>query len=110
MKVLVQGLGHLGSVTAACLSSLRHEIIALDFDRQIVNDLKKNKPLFFEPKLQDLISKGIKSQNLKFISSINCSVKVDYLWITYDAPLDKYDNANIDFVIKNIITLTKKSF
>ena len=38
MMVCVFGLWHLGSVTAACLASVGHQIVGLDFE----NDLVRN--------------------------------------------------------------------
>ena len=49
MKVCVQGLWHLGSVTAACLASVGHEVKGLDFDEATIRRLQMGKPTIFEP-------------------------------------------------------------
>ena len=63
MKICVLGLWHLGSVTAACLSKLNHEIVGLDFDKSIIKNLKVNKPPIAEPKVSNLIKIAQKKEN-----------------------------------------------
>ena len=41
MKVIVLGLWHLGSVTAACLAEKNHKVYAIDDDVQLLKNLKK---------------------------------------------------------------------
>ena len=40
MMVCVFGLWHLGSVTAACPASVGHQIVGLDFENDVVENLK----------------------------------------------------------------------
>ena len=103
MKLCVQGLWHLGSVTAACLASLGHEVTGLDFDTEIVNKLKQGRPPLFEPGLEDLINNGILSGKLVFSSATEESVRnVDVLWVCYDTPIDDNDNADVGYVIAQV--------
>ena len=47
MKVCVQGLWHLGSVTTACLASVGHHVAGLDADAATIEKLAQGKaPLF----------------------------------------------------------------
>ena len=99
MKICVLGLWHLGSVTAACLSKLNHEIVGLDFDKSIIKNLKVNKPPIAEPKVSNLIRTAQKKGKLKFIDSIkNFPKQVDFLWVTYDTPVNNNDHSNINYV------------
>ena len=41
MKICVQGLWHLGSVTAACLASVGHDVIGLDDGATNIKNLKQ---------------------------------------------------------------------
>ena len=68
MKVCVLGLWHLGSVTAACLASVGHDVTGLDSNSGIVEKLQKAEPPVSEPGLEGLIRSGIKSGNLRFTS------------------------------------------
>lgn len=94
------GLWHLGTVTAACLASEGHEVIGLDFDDAVVDELKRGKPPIFEPGLEELI-KG--SANLSFTTKAAKAVeRADVVWVAYDTPVDRDDNADIDFVIARV--------
>ena len=57
MKIVVQGLWHLGCVTAACCAQ-HHQVLGLDFDEAVVAGLAKGKAPLFEPGLDDLIADG----------------------------------------------------
>ena len=41
MRICVQGIWHLGAVTAACLASVGHEVVGLDFDQATIDALSK---------------------------------------------------------------------
>ena len=41
MKICVQGLWHLGTVTAACLASIGHDVVGYDEDLATIEALNK---------------------------------------------------------------------
>ena len=104
MKICILGMWHLGSVTATCLSSLNNEVIALDYDKKIIKNLNN---LIFpvqEPRLLEIAKKSFKEKKLRFISSANKIPKeIDYLWVTYDTPVNFQDKSDTTYVIKNLI-------
>ena len=109
MKVCVQGLWHLGSVTAACLSSVGHDVVGLDADQNTIHALKLGKAPLFEPGLDDLLQAGIAKGNLSFITVIaDAVVDAKVLWVAFDTPVDDDDKADVEFVlsqIKNVLPL-----
>jgi UDPglucose 6-dehydrogenase len=102
MNICVLGLWHLGSVTAAGLAALGHQVIGLDFDEARIADLNKGIAPIFEPGLEELIRRGLTSGNLRFSSTANDAKDIDVLWVTYDTPVDDDDNADADFVMARI--------
>jgi len=99
MKVCVFGLWHLGCVTAACLAELGIEVVGLDFDEKTVSKLKKSIAPIFEPGLNELISKNL-NINLTFTTDLTSALKdADYLWITFDTPVDDQDNADVSYIL-----------
>jgi UDPglucose 6-dehydrogenase len=103
MRVCVQGLWHLGSVTAACLASIGHEVIGLDSDQAVISSLNEGKAPLFEPDLNPLIAEGIKSGRLRFTSDMASACKdAEVLWVTFDTPVDDNDVADIHFVLNQI--------
>lgn len=103
MKVCVQGLWHLGCVTAACLASVGHQVIGLDPDALIIANLAQGKAPLFEPDLDHLLQMGISNGNLTFSSdSVQAVVGAEVLWVAFDTPVDDDDQADVAFVENQI--------
>lgn len=108
MKICVQGLWHLGSVTAACLASLGFEVVGVDPSKSIVKELNEGKGPLFEPGLDDLIKKGLQNEKLKFVENYeNALSGASILWVTFDTPVDEDDKADVDYVILQIKNILK---
>lgn len=103
MKIAVQGLWHLGSVTAAATASVGHQVVGLDFDSRVVAGLRDGRPPIFEPGLTELIGSGLASSRLRFTSSAEeLPGDIELLWIAYDTPVDEDDVADVEFVIDQV--------
>lgn len=103
MNICVQGLWHLGSVTAACCASVGHDVIGLDRDEKTIDGLRAGKAPLFEPGLDALVSEGLSSGRLRFTTDIESAVAgVDVLWVAFDTPVDDDDKADVDFVFGQI--------
>ena len=106
MKVCVLGLWHLGSVTAACLASVGHDVTGLDSNSGIVEKLQKAEPPVSEPGLDDLIREGINADRLKFTTNAKIAISsAEVLWVTYDTPVDENDQADVEFVFEEVLKL-----
>lgn len=103
MKVCVQGLWHLGSVTAACLASVGHDVVGLDTDQKTIAGLNDGKAPLFEPGLDDLLQTGIANGRLRFTTAMaDAAVAAEVLWVTFDTPVDDDDRADVEFVLNQI--------
>jgi UDPglucose 6-dehydrogenase len=103
MKVCVQGLWHLGTVTASCLALGGHHVTGLDFDESVIADLRNGKPPLFEPGLEDLVKKGIRAGVLDFSTDPAQAVRdAQVIWLAYDTPVDEDDNADVDYVVERV--------
>jgi UDPglucose 6-dehydrogenase len=101
MKICVQGLWHLGSVTAAALFSMGHEVVGLDLDAATVAGLKSGKAPIFEPGVDALLREGIDADRLRFIDHhADIPSDIEFLWVTFDTPVDDGDLADVEFVIR----------
>lgn len=99
MKICVYGLWHLGSVTAACLASLGHDVIAIDEDQGVVKKLNMGIAPLFEPGLDDLLKAGIDNGKLYFYSDITqVTEDTNVFWVTFDTPVNDADQADTIFV------------
>lgn len=103
MNICVQGLWHLGTVTAACLASVGNRVTGLDFDTGTIENLTGGIPPLFEPGLEELLKEGLASGQLSFSSRAEEAVRdIELLWVTYDTPVDDDDHADIDYVVTQI--------
>jgi len=103
MKVCVQGLWHLGTVTAACLASVGHEVTGLDADVLTVDKLAQGKAPLFEPGLDDLLRTCITNGKMKFSTSpVRALEGAEVLWVAFDTPVDSEDQADVAFVKSQI--------
>lgn len=103
MKVCVQGLWHLGSVTAACLASLGHDVVGLDAEQKTIGGLNQGKAPLFEPGLDDLLLAGLSAGKLRFTTVISEAVAgAGVLWVAFDTPVDDDDRADVEFVLNQI--------
>lgn len=106
MKVCVQGLWHLGTVTASCLALGGHHVTGLDFNESVITDLCNGKPPLFEPGLDDLVKKGIQAGVLDFSNDPAQAVgDAQVIWVTYDTPVDDADNADVEYVVERVSRL-----
>ena len=103
MKICVQGLWHLGSVTAACLASVGHDVMGLDGDSNNISNLNQGKAPLFEPGLDEMIQNEINQGHLRFVqSSREALADAEVLWVTFDTPVDEEDHADVEFVLGKI--------
>ena len=113
MKICVYGLWHLGSVVAASLASLGHEVVGLDMDANNVEKLSVGEAPLYEPGLDKLLQAGIESRNLRFSRSASDALSdVDFLWVTFDTPVDDEDRADVAFVqsqVENVMPFLRNS-
>jgi len=106
MKICVLGLWHLGTVTAGCLTLGGHQVTGLDYDEEVVSNLKSGRPPLFEPGLEDLIRKGLAAGNLDFsIDPAEAVRGARVIWVAYDTPVDEEDNADVGYVAERVAHL-----
>ncbi|MEI8395759.1 MAG: nucleotide sugar dehydrogenase [Rhodospirillaceae bacterium] len=99
MKICVQGLWHLGSVTAACLAEVGFTTIGLDDDVRTIDNLKQAVPPLFEPGLAELVRAGLNAGRLSFTTDAAAAVAdADLIWVAFDTPVDDEDRADVAFV------------
>jgi GDP-mannose 6-dehydrogenase len=65
MRISVFGLGYVGSVSAACLSSAGHHVIGVDVEPQKLALIRQGRSPVTEPGLDELLGKGVATGQLR---------------------------------------------
>ena len=68
MRIGVAGLWHLGTVTAACMASAGHDVVAFDGEPETSARLEKGQLPVAEPGLEELIARAVAAGRLRFSS------------------------------------------
>lgn len=100
MKIAVQGLWHLGSVTSICLASKNFKVLAVDTDKKLIENFNEGFLPVYEPGLENLFKKN--RTNITFSDDLTQLKDVNLLWVTYDTPVDNKDKADVEFVVQKI--------
>ena len=96
-RVAVAGLGYVGCVTAACLSSLGHKVIGVDRDDKKVQAVNEGRAPFYEPGLDDIIRKSADEQRLSATTSIAEAVgESDIVLVCVGTPSEKNGNFGLE--------------
>ncbi|MEU6657878.1 UDP-glucose/GDP-mannose dehydrogenase family protein [Streptomyces sp. NPDC046821] len=70
MRLTVIGTGYLGAVHAACMADIGHEVLGVDIDAEKIRALGEGRVPFYEPGLQDVLSRAVGSGRLRFTTSL----------------------------------------
>ena len=86
MRMSVIGCGYLGAVHAAAMASIGHDVIGIEIDEQKVAALASGSAPFFEPRLSELLSEGLRSGRLRFSSRMADAAGRDVHFLAVGTP------------------------
>src|SRR5918993_5201573 len=100
-EVGVVGSGYVGLVTGACLSHLGHRVRCIDKDEDRVKGLTSARMPFYEPGLEELVSRGVRSGRLSFAGSEGLrqlAHEAEVVFIAVDTPQRQDGSADLSSV------------
>ena len=101
MKLVMVGTGYVGLVSGACFAEFGYQTICVDNDSNRISELNSGKCPFYEPGMDDLISKHLNTTKLlTFSNSLNESMKnADIIFLTVGTPSRRLeDKADLSYV------------
>jgi len=96
-RIAVAGLGYVGCVTAACLSSLGHKVVGVDRDANKVRSVNEGRAPFYEPGLETIVrdcaAKGLLSATTEITVAL---AESDIVLVCVGTPSEKNGNFGLE--------------
>lgn len=99
MNIAVIGSGYVGLITGACFAEFGLNVTCVDNDEKKIRILKKGQVPFYEPGLEDLLTKNIKAKRMHFTSNLSEAVESSLvIFIAVGTPPKDDGSAEMKFV------------
>ena len=100
MKIAMVGAGYVGLVSGACFAEFGPSVICVDLDAEKVARLRRGEIPIYEPGLESLVAKGIKSGCLSFTTDLAAAVAgADAVFLAVGTPSRRGDgHADLRYV------------
>ena len=99
MKISIVGAGHVGLVTGACFAEIGHQVLCVDNDAKKLSSLREGRIPFYEPGLEPLVSRHLKTGRLKLTETVAEGVEQsEVLFIAVGTPSRMDGEADLSYV------------
>lgn len=99
MRLTFVGAGYVGLTSAAVFSDLGHKVWILDIDKKKIAAIRKGKAPFFEPGLDKLVAKTVRSGNLIPTTSYKKAIpQAEVVFICVGTPGRKEGDTDLSYV------------
>lgn len=101
MKIAIVGTGYVGLVTGACFAEVGHEVICVDNNSAKVEMLRAGGIPIYEPGLEELVKKNVKTGRLSFTDNTTEGVeKSQVIFIAVPTPPLPDGGVDLSFIEK----------
>ncbi len=98
-RVAVVGSGYVGTVVAACLGSVGHEVIGVENDAEKLGRLQTGSAPFYEPGLDEVIAKAMETGQLVFTDDMSLAMdRSDVVFLCVGTPSGGNGHPELDGV------------
>ena len=109
MKITIIGAGYVGLVQSVCLADFGFSVTCIEKDLNKLRELKFGRIPFYEPGLEDLFKKNLKSNRLNFTNEYSNNIsQSDVIFICVGTPPKKNGESNLNFVDQVTKEISKK--
>ena len=108
MNIAVVGTGYVGLVTGTCFSEMGVHVTCIDVDEHKIDALNQGMIPIYEPGLETLVRKNMKSGRLRFSTSLKDVINnVDIVFSAVGTPPDEDGSADLKYVLDVAHTIGK---
>ncbi len=109
IEITIIGAGYVGLVSSACFAELGFKVICIDKDSHKIKNLKNGNVPIYEPTLEQLIKKNLKSERLAFSDCLSeATLNSHIIFIAVGTPIKEDGNADlseVEMAVKKIAPL-----
>lgn len=108
MNISIVGTGYVGLVTGTCFAETGNHVICVDIDKAKVEAMKNGKIPIYEPDLDTLFERNIKSKRLNFTTHLKEAVdNTDIIFLALPTPPNEDGSADLSYILKVAADLGK---
>ena len=97
MKIAVIGTGYVGLVSGTCLAEFGHEVTCIDSDEAKIARLKHGEIPIYEPGLDSMVKKNVKSERLIFSTEYDPAIpEAEVIFIAVGTPASRRGDGYAD--------------
>ena len=101
MRIAVVGTGYVGLVTGTCFSEMGVLVTCIDVDKSKIDALNQGIIPIYEPGLETLVHKNMKSGRLQFMTRLEDVINdVDIVFSAVGTPPDEDGSADLKYVLE----------
>ena len=107
-NITIIGTGYVGLVTGVGLAEFGNKVICVDIDKDKISQLKSGLIPIYEPGLEEIIKRNVKSERLYFSDDISLSIqKSQVIIIAVGTPQTRDGEANMEYVNSVVRAINK---
>lgn len=98
MEVSVIGTGYVGLVSGTCFAEIGHNVTCIDVDPNKIEKLKRGESPIYEPGLNDLLERNIRSERLHFALDYKSCSSADVIFLAVGTPSGDDGSADLSYL------------
>lgn len=98
MKVSVIGTGYVGLVSGTCFAEIGHDVTCIDIDPKKIEMLKNGESPIYEPGLNELLERNIKSNRLHFSTNYDSVKTAKTIFLAVGTPSADDGRADLKYL------------
>ena len=108
MKVSVIGTGYVGLVSGTCFAEIGHDVTCIDIDPKKIEMLEAGKSPIYEPGLEELLHRNIKSERIKFSTNYESVKSAKSIFLAVGTPSNEDGSANLTYLNLAALSVAKE--